>query len=395
MFRSWSVVFCVMMTFGCSASSRRDRHFSGPLMAAAGAVKITPPIGINLGGYFSPGRKAEGIHDDLYARCLVIGTPNGPNIAIVSVDLVGFLNYDVMAISNEVGITTAICSTHTHSGPDTIGIFGGRDEKYLEEVREKIAALIKETDSRLEPANIYFYKSDGSGLSKNWKEPDVLDTEIDVLLVKGKENTIATWVNFGCHPEAVGKANQITADFPGYLVKKIEKESGGVAFFTNGLLGGMVSIDTGNLENRQKGFELAREFGEKLADRVLAVGNAPPLDVRMIRRSGISVEVPVDNALIKYLIGRDQIQTLVAGLALGPLKIIFVPGELSPSLGLKFKSDPETMLVCLANDEIGYILPEEKFHSEIFENERRKSLGQKTGTIISEKIRWILKDLQQ
>ena len=61
------------------------------LQAGAARVVITPPIGVPLSGYFAAeGRKetAREIHDDLYARALVV-SDGECTIAIVTTDLIG------------------------------------------------------------------------------------------------------------------------------------------------------------------------------------------------------------------------------------------------------------------------------------------------------------------
>ncbi len=73
-------------------------------------------------------RAANGIHDDLWARTMVIddGTTR---IAVVSLDLVGFFHSEVIDIRKmlpvDSGITyLTVASTHTHEAPDMMGIWG-------------------------------------------------------------------------------------------------------------------------------------------------------------------------------------------------------------------------------------------------------------------------------
>ena len=63
------------------------------------------------------------------------------------------------------------------------------------------------------------------------------------------------------------------------------------------------------------------------------------------------------------------------------------PLELLPKLGLRIKGEMSgkyRFLICLANDELGYIIPEEEFGADKFGYERTRSLGPRTGTIILE-----------
>ena len=120
-----------------------------PMAAAglrAGAAKsvITPDI--HAGPVFMAGydqnRVATRVHDDLYARCLALGT--GDQILVVcAADLIGLFLDDVVKIRETVKtqapeVTRVIvASTHDHEGPDTMGLWGpgplqsGIDEKYM------------------------------------------------------------------------------------------------------------------------------------------------------------------------------------------------------------------------------------------------------------------------
>ncbi len=105
--------------------------------AGAASVVITPPLGTSLAGYLVD-RKAEGVHDDLYANALVVDDGSGP-LALLSLDLVAISSATAQgireAIQKETGIQpdrVLIAATHTHTGPATISVFGSEaDEEYL------------------------------------------------------------------------------------------------------------------------------------------------------------------------------------------------------------------------------------------------------------------------
>ena len=61
--------------------------YAGDLKIGSAKVKITPPEGTPMAGYYSD-RGAVGVHDDLFARALVI-EKDGSKIAIISCDLIG------------------------------------------------------------------------------------------------------------------------------------------------------------------------------------------------------------------------------------------------------------------------------------------------------------------
>ncbi|HVY61853.1 MAG TPA: hypothetical protein VHF22_09380, partial [Planctomycetota bacterium] len=105
---------------------------AGPLRAGAGAVEITPDLSgppVWMAG-FDSGRRALGVHDPLWARALVLDDGRA-RVGIVALDLIGFFHDEVVlarrALPRDLGIDyLAVCSTHDHEGPDTMGLWGSR-----------------------------------------------------------------------------------------------------------------------------------------------------------------------------------------------------------------------------------------------------------------------------
>lgn len=64
-----------------------------------------------------------------------------------------------------------------------------------------------------------------------------------------------------------------------------------------------------------------------------------------------------------------------------------------PELALEIKKigGPKTQVWSLANDEIGYILVEEKFFTRTFKYEHTMSVGPDAGTIIMRSVTKLLK----
>ena len=90
-------------------------------MAGTAEMIITPPPGTPLLG---PIQRSDGVHDDLYARALVLND-HRQRIAILCLDLVGmaFALADEIrgAIRERTGITvTLVNCSHNHSAPFTI-----------------------------------------------------------------------------------------------------------------------------------------------------------------------------------------------------------------------------------------------------------------------------------
>lgn len=395
---------------GCNAKSREVQN----LKVGTATAIITPPIGISMGGYFSAGRKVEGVHDDLYARCLFLKPVKGSALAIVSLDLIGFSRYDLALIKKRIAGNSElkamldpenliVCSTHNHSGPDTLGVFGdGRDERYMANLREKIFLIIQRASQDVRPASLWHGTADGTSLSVNWKSAD-LDKDIQFLrFVDQKGIILSTLVNFACHPEALGKKNRlITADFPGYLVQWLENHYDGMGIFLNGALGGMVSLHPETFFHKEKSFERAEEAGLMMAVRASDVYFRRSLvDATQISYQKAVVRIPISNESFRMMIKTGKIPvtsenyedgqliTEIGRVRIGSLSILLVPGEITPGLGSEIKqlfseqSGGPVMIFGLANDEIGYILPTKDFNLPQYQQERSKSLGPATGNMI-------------
>lgn len=408
------------------------------LKAAADKEIITPAGQIPLAG-FAPKRLALERQGDLYARCFVIECPTGERVAFVTLDLIGFIRYDVLEVRREIrkrGIidpnSLIIASTHQHAGPDMIGMWGrsalplapniagsGRDENYIAGVREKIIALVERTISKLEKAELSVIEADGEGYSKNihllkevsgLSSSGGLDTSLVTLVARGEHGTIATLTNFGVHPETF-KSNQqiLSADFPGAFVNKMEKEFGGTALFANGLLGAMVSCRTKLVFRKENptAADRANALGGGLVERInnkASSENKLDYSDRYLRIRKKIVTLPLENLLFQegmktgiipnnsdILTDENEVMTEVGIVDIGNVRILLVPGEMQPTLGLKIKKmTGAKMIIGLANDEIGYIIPTEDFYKfgiedpkdgpvDLYKYERTMSLGPETG----------------
>lgn len=245
--------------------------------AGAARMCITPPIGVPLSGYFAAeGRKetAREVHDDLYARALVMSDGEA-TVAVVTTDLIGLGQNELDAVREmvlrEVGIPAAhliLACTHTHSGPivnpfpPTDLVPGQADEAYYHLLPRLIGSAVVMAARRQRPARI----AAGSGqcdININRREflPDgtlrglpflgrnpagVVDREVGVLRVDDAAtgHPLAVLASYACHPVVLGPNLEISADYVGYTNGFVEESlgRGAVALFANGAQGNMNSI---------------------------------------------------------------------------------------------------------------------------------------------------------
>jgi neutral ceramidase len=247
------------------------------LQAGAARVVITPPIGVPLSGYFAAeGRKetARTVHDDLYARALVVSDGNH-TFAIATTDLIGLGDEELAMVHTEVqqraGITPEhliLASTHTHSGPvvhpfpPSDLVPGQADEDYYRLLPRLIGSAVAMAAHRMRPAllgsgtgqsyiniNRREFLPDGTlrGLPYLGRNPDgITDREVGVLRVDDAASgrPLAMLLSYACHPVVLGPNVEISADYVGYTLSFLESALGPgvVALFANGAQGDMNAI---------------------------------------------------------------------------------------------------------------------------------------------------------
>ncbi|MHA1714245.1 MAG: neutral/alkaline non-lysosomal ceramidase N-terminal domain-containing protein [Promethearchaeota archaeon] len=223
------------------------------LKAGFQEVIITGPIGTTaLAGYGGLKNTARGINDQLLANCVVLND-GSKTIAIVSLDLVGLLPDTVTKIrelANELtdgAIETKdilISCTHTHSGPDTIGIFYPQhmleyrpDELYLGMLVRQVAGSILGAYNKLKDVKLKIGRNllwDGSAnrregsLPPNPVSPRTIDPEVNVLYFEGDDGPSGAIINFAAHATSfpTGRTLLMSADYIGVVRDEIKKKLG-------------------------------------------------------------------------------------------------------------------------------------------------------------------------
>jgi len=102
------------------------------LMVGAASGSITPLTACYLAGYGGAGMSV-GVHDSLYAKAVVI-TGQGGSVALLTLDCIGLMHPEVEIIRQKVAKllpsanfnpgNIVVSSTHTHLGPDVVGLWG-------------------------------------------------------------------------------------------------------------------------------------------------------------------------------------------------------------------------------------------------------------------------------
>ncbi len=290
---------------------------AGDLRIGRAAVKITPPPGMPMAGYYYV-RLNEGVHDDLYAKALVL-EKDGAQAAMVALDLVGVPRPIVEAAREAISRTTSldgahvmISATHSHTGPEMGSRLRGVDAKteklahdYLAALPGLIAESVRKAAADLQPARVrvalahedsvsfirrYYMKNGTVGWNPGKRNPQIVGPvgTIDPDL------PLAVYVNFACHLDTVG-GMQFSADYA-YTISRLLGEVKGpdlLTLFTIGTAGNINHIDTSSAEP-QKGPAEAERIGAILAADVLkAWRHLEDIDPGTLRTASEIVPLPL------------------------------------------------------------------------------------------------------
>lgn len=277
--------------------------------AGTSEATITPPVGAPLIGPMAP---STGVHDDLYARALVLGDGER-RVAIVCMDLLGldFITADEIRaeIRRKTGIAVTLLScTHTHSTPFTVpwnhlcwGWCEGEGRPWMREMAEKAADAVVRAAGALREASLRAGRAPAQvgsnrrlptekGIVMKPNPDGAIVPWVDVLRVDGTEGKpIAVLFSHAAHPVIVhGASTLISADYPGYAVKEIERRFGGAkALFAEGCCGNI------NGDPLRGGFEAAERAGLALAEAAMkAAQESEPLAGKRLSFTSATMDLP-------------------------------------------------------------------------------------------------------
>ena len=434
------------MILRCAASTQpveesKVSHFR----AAASNVNITPPIGVWLSGFGGRGKGADAVADDLFAKALVL-SDGETEAAVVTTDLLavppGFADKVKSMVEQETGLPQShllICASHTHYGPmmtpphPTREVIGEcADAQWLEVAARKTAGAVLMAHGSMREARISAATGALEGVSYNrrtlkpdgkvemsWLMPEgetdltfgPIDPDVGLLRAEDTDGaSIATLVNFACHPVCGNGSYAFSADYPGYAMRLVESVEGGVCLFTLGCAGDINPIYRGEAGRRRIGVALGAEalkLTQKLgagesakiaaaSERVeLPLLSAPPLEearkeaerVRSeyvrLRREGASEEELAEARrnlfLPTRLLGRAErlsrgptVSSQVQVIRIGETALVGLPGQEFVETGLEIKRlSPfeQTFVINLANDELSYVPPPDAYDRGGYEQE--------------------------
>jgi neutral ceramidase len=312
----WSAAVTLAAAVPFSAPVQDEQPSARVLLAGAAASNITPPLGSQIVGGWEP-IPATHVHDELYARCLVLDD-GATRIAIVVVDNVGIPRHLFDAAKKLVEAETGLpkermlmSATHTHSAASARGEQPlTRDERlddYQQFVARRIADGVRRALNNLEPARVgwaigqapehvfnrRWYLKEGTpapnpfgGYDKVQMNPGSgphldrpagpIDPEVSFLSVQARDGRpIALLANYSLHYVGGVRGADISADYFGIFAARLTELIGArdedrpfVAMMSNGTSGDVNNINFRNPGKRYPPYEKMRIVGNAVAAEV-------------------------------------------------------------------------------------------------------------------------------
>jgi hypothetical protein len=294
-----------------------------------------------------------------------------------------------------------VYATHTHAGVDTLGLWGpigidGKNSGYQQNLLKAAEEAGREAFANRTPGALYYGYAETERMYRDSRDPQVFDSNLYQLRFAPDAGGAGLRMYFyGAHAEALRGANRrLSRDFPGQLCDGVTEATGDNAMFFPGAIGGLIMTRTfaAGVENGLNAALSLQRTGEELVKYALSIEEERALEPEL-KLSRAQFTVALDNPvfLLYKLLGILNnravkaesatgygVSTELSVLKLGDLGMCLLPGEIFPELvyggTLEPAEDPrpltelaaesgveELLIVGLANDEIGYIVPPSDF----------------------------------
>lgn len=449
-----------------AGSGSRGRCFT----VGVGEAELLPPDVMQKTYYvagYSENNPATGVLDVPTVTAVWLDDNTGAGaLLLLSFDAVGLLQADVERIRERLHAFAHrhgcreihVLCTHNHASIDTMGNWGplprsGRDEKYMQFLiaQAERAAVDAFRDRR--EGTLSLGETEVPDMQDDHRTPFVYSRTLTRFRFVPRDGSREVWlVHFASHSESLQGCNsRISADFPGCLRRAIRDKTGAQTLYMVGAIGGMITMRIENeAQIRAAGGDFAastRAIGEKLAEYAMAITKEQTLTpcIRSLRQA---FYIGVDNTMLltakfarilrakTYF--REQtpmglaLRTEMTYLSIGEKNLLLLPGELFPELAYggylpadasatgkggeinpvpltQIAGDPSLLIVGMANDEIGYIVPPNDFllHPDLpyfrstrdrFDRnhyEETNSLGQDTAQTIADVFASVMRTVHE
>ena len=350
-----------------------------------------------------------GILDLCEARSVWLDA-GGKGILLIGVDCIALDSGTVASIREGLSdlpgcARVNVYSTHTHAGPDTLGLWGrigsnGKDAAYMNDLIAAAVQAGREAATNVKAATLHYGKVKTSGMYRDSRTPEVYDENLYQLRFSALDQSAGLRLLFyGAHAESLrGDNTLLSRDYPGRLCDSVKDLTGDDAMFFPGAVGGLIMTRLFVSDASRQAVENMRVTADKLTAYALSVRPEDERELEpALKWTSLDFTVPLDNPVFMayrfmgILNSRAVpaqsatgmgVQSELGVIMLDDAALVLIPGEIFPELvsGEAYaRANPdgvnprplkeiaagygltEFMIVGLCNDELGYIVPPSDF----------------------------------
>ena len=338
---------------------------------------------------------------------------------------------DILGMGAPLVAAVALNPFMSLSGADRENFVGGKTPEFMENLYSTVASTVTEAVKDMKTGSLYYGSADVSEYIYDKRDPKAFDPEIHRLrFVPDDESENELWIcEGGIHAVGAGiSSSRICSDYPYYLRETVKEQTGADVVYVQGAELA-VTADYGNVEYDDSiPGDKVRAMGKKLAERIISINNDEPLEP-VLNIAMRNVYVKATNEILKLAAREGLISTTIARkgsdyyvvtelgyMELGNrLGVIIVPGEISPELlwggviekdktwtGKSWDYEPfektakTQKLLCfgLANDQIGYILPDNDYRSMFTENEEINAVSSEAASTLAKAFEALISEVK-
>lgn len=354
-------------------------------------------------------------------------------------------------------VSINISALHQHSCVDTFGMNGdiidalffssfrtltgqelpgGKNKDYMNNLYKVTFNTMKEAVNNMEAGSLYYGSVDVSDYIRDKRDPQVYDKNMNRFrFVPFDETSKEIWIaNAGIHCVGHGAGGtDLTGDYPYYMEKYINENYDADLFY---ILGAQLAITSkGDALNLDPELDASDEtysmrmLGERFAQLMNSIDNeveVEPIFNISYTQTFVEIEnkifiLAAKGGLLSADVYKDGLFKTVVATEVGyaefgkDIAVSIIPGELAPEIAFggaetaetswygkdweypSFQSlTPEKKLIVfgLTNDQIGYLLTSNNWHSILTENEEIVSCGQHAGETITQAYIDLIKEIK-
>ena len=353
-------------------------------------------------------RSFVGVHDEVYARALVVDD-GARRVALVVIEVTAIPMADelVKAVAQQMGIRESnvmVAATHTHSVP-LFSYAGGepnspREAQEIEHIKQGALEAVRHANAHLQPARVAFGRGTGwvnvnngeqSGSKGGYDPLGPSDKTLDVVRFDTYEGSpIAMLVNYASHAEVMfrsitkGDGYEVSGDLPGAVSRILEAQLSGapIVLFTSGAEADQLTLfkslqyggPLAGADEGAAGWSLLDVQARRLAGSVMEVvsGMHPGVTQARIDAAAGSVTCPGQQLRIDPKSGqaivedRPPVTIPLSVIRIDNIVLAGVGGDVATEIGQHFKaSSPvaNSMFINMAGASVGYIFSGRKLRA--------------------------------